>query len=167
MMNVVLEKQKRLSELAGVHEKRYADSTSEGRLQEIIRTSPCSSLSKNQLVRLFLDTRRPLCSIPMWPWSPAIIPRLTWVLKRWPVILNGCRSSVMIWGSGSWGLAGTIESPGFWFRLRKPGSLLRALPQCFTLVCRCGWFMLPSIRKQEKSARRFPETPFAKEKISW
>lgn len=57
MMNAVLEKQKRLSELAGVHEKLYADSTSEERLQEMMRTSPCSSLSKNQLVRLFRDTK--------------------------------------------------------------------------------------------------------------
>jgi orotate phosphoribosyltransferase len=57
MMNMVLEKHKRRSELVDYHRKIYAGSTIEKRLQEIVEESPCSALSKSQVVRLFHDSK--------------------------------------------------------------------------------------------------------------
>lgn len=53
MMNMVLDKQQRLSELIEHHHKLYADPIVEDRLRVIVEESPCSSLSKNELIRIF------------------------------------------------------------------------------------------------------------------
>lgn len=57
MRNVVLEKQNRIAKMLDHHQKVYANSSIEGRLQEIVRESPCSSLSKTKLVSLFYDAK--------------------------------------------------------------------------------------------------------------
>jgi orotate phosphoribosyltransferase len=56
-MNMVLEKQQRISELVDHQRKLYATSTVEKRLQAIVRESPCSSLSKSEVIRLFRDSK--------------------------------------------------------------------------------------------------------------
>jgi orotate phosphoribosyltransferase len=57
MMNMVLEKQQRISELLDHQRKVYATSMVEERLQAIVRESPCSSLSKNDVIRIFRDSK--------------------------------------------------------------------------------------------------------------
>lgn len=55
-MNLVLEKHKRISELVEHQRKLYADSTVEERLQSIVRESPSSSLSKDEVIRILRDS---------------------------------------------------------------------------------------------------------------
>jgi orotate phosphoribosyltransferase len=57
MMNMVLDKQQRLSELVEHHQKLYANSIVEDKLRVIVEESPCSSLSKNEVVRIFRDSK--------------------------------------------------------------------------------------------------------------
>ena len=57
MMNMVLEKHKRLSELVDHQQMLYANSSIEGRLQAIVEESPCSSLSKGDVVRIFRESK--------------------------------------------------------------------------------------------------------------
>lgn len=56
-MNLVLEKHKRISELVDYQRKLYADSIIEERLQAIVQESPYSSLSKNEVIRIFRDSK--------------------------------------------------------------------------------------------------------------
>jgi orotate phosphoribosyltransferase len=56
-MDMVLEKRKRLSGLADHHRKLYANATVEERLQAIVGESPCSSLSKREVVRIFQESK--------------------------------------------------------------------------------------------------------------
>jgi orotate phosphoribosyltransferase len=57
MMDVVLDKQQRLSELVEHHQKLYANSSIEDRLRVIVEESPCSSLSQRDVVRIFKDSK--------------------------------------------------------------------------------------------------------------
>lgn len=56
-MNVVLDKQQRLSELREHHQKLYANPIVEDRLRVIVEKSPCSSLSQGEVVRIFRDSK--------------------------------------------------------------------------------------------------------------
>jgi orotate phosphoribosyltransferase len=56
-MDMVLEKHKRISELADHRRKIYANASVEGRLHAIVQESPCSSLSKHDLVGIFRDSQ--------------------------------------------------------------------------------------------------------------
>ena len=55
-MDMVLDKQQRLSELGEHHQQLYANSLVEERLQAIVGESPCSSLSNRDVVRIFRDS---------------------------------------------------------------------------------------------------------------
>lgn len=57
MMDMVLDKQQRLSELEEYHRKLYANPIVEDRLRVIVEESPCSSLAKNDVVGIFRDSR--------------------------------------------------------------------------------------------------------------
>ncbi|WP_342349935.1 hypothetical protein [uncultured Nitrospira sp.] len=56
-MNLVLEKHKRISELVDYQRRLYVDSTVEERLRAIVERSPCSSLSKNEVIRILRDSK--------------------------------------------------------------------------------------------------------------
>lgn len=56
-MDMVLEKRKRLTGLADHHRKLYANDTVEERLQAIVGASPCSSLSRREVVRIFQESK--------------------------------------------------------------------------------------------------------------
>ncbi|HBP90363.1 MAG TPA: hypothetical protein PKK23_13850 [Nitrospirales bacterium] len=56
-MNLLLEKRKRISELVDYQRRLYADSSVEDRFQLIVEESPCSSLSKSEVIRIFRDSK--------------------------------------------------------------------------------------------------------------
>ncbi len=56
-MNLVLEKHKRMAELVDHQRRLYANATVEERLQAIVAESPCSSLSKSEVIRIFRDSK--------------------------------------------------------------------------------------------------------------
>lgn len=56
-MDMVLDKQQRLLELVEHHRKLYANSIVEDRLRVIVEDSPCSSLSKQEVVRIFRESK--------------------------------------------------------------------------------------------------------------